>query len=565
MNSTAIIKQKDNREIPIRILLRDKHGNIEDHTIYAMYGECLLNAISRNFNVKVKSNELGTWITAISGQKVRIYEDVQGGIQGYVNNTLPYVIANSNPMFLGFHNIAVTSEFELRMQYDPYLQDIRVPLSLKVKVMLADVFGPNKGGEELFSSCSAAIDDAMRKKMNSMFASHEIMYFTVDPPAKEGIAFTSICCNMLPLYKHEQKSIEPKWQGAPETRLHVALENVGGNECMVAVYHGECNKEGAHITQITENRSSEGSIAVVYPASGNGKYIQASNESTHITQITGNRSSEESIAVVYPASGNRKYIQASNESAHITQITGNRSSEESIAVAYPISEDRTYIQASNESVHITQITGNRSSEESIAVVYPASGNRKYIQTGAGRVRQIIPEEKICEAPVNVNVELLHASSASRLYKVRNKGSIQSSRKLNVSAEISGLRDVPKVGFIKKERMKSCGKLPTTEKNGKQKIRKGRGCNYVRRISSTAQNTSRKMQSKEVADKILKSSHQQENEKGKMKPKNSNQKDIAELIFSFDDARRSRLRKTSTNGGSILHLLRRAIGKILRRS
>jgi len=500
MNSTAIIKQKGNREIPIRILLRDKHGNIEDHTIYAMYGECLLNAISRNFNVKVKSNELGTWITAISGQKVRIYEDVQGGIQGYVNNTLPYVIANSNPMFLGFHNIAVTSEFELRMQYDPYLQDIHIPLSLKVKAMLADVFGQNKGGEELFSSCSAAIDDAMRKKMNSMFASHEIMYFAVDPPAKEGIAFTSICCNMLPLYKHEQKSIEPRWQGAPETRLHVALENVGGNECMVAVYHGECNKEGAHITQITENRSSE----------------------------------------------------------------------EGIAVAYPISEDRTYIQASNESAHITQITGNRSSEENIAVVYPASGNRKYIQAGAGRVRQIIPEEKICEAPVNVNVELLHASSASRLYKVRNKGSIQSSRKLNVSAEISGLRDVPKVGFIKKERMKSCGKLPTTEKKDvakseKQKIRKGRGCNYVRRISSTAQNTSRKMQSKEVADKILKSSHQQENEKGKMKPKNSNQKDIAELIFSFDDARRSRLRKTSTNGGSILHLLRRAIGKIMRRS
>ena len=495
MNSTAIIKQKGNREIPIRILLRDKHGNIEDHTIYAMYGECLLNAISRNFNVKVKSNELGTWITAISGQKVRIYEDVQGGIQGYVNNTLPYVIANSNPMFLGFHNIAVTSEFELRMQYDPYLQDIRVPLSLKVKAMLADVFGPNKGGEELFSSCSAAIDDAMRKKMNSMFASHEIMYFAVDPPPKEGIAFTSICCNMLPLYKHEQKSIEPRWQGAPEARPHVALENVGGNECMVAVYHGECSKEDVHITQITENRSSEESIAVVYPIRG----------------------------------------------------------------------DRTHILASNESAHITQITGNRSSEEGIAVVYPASGNRKYIQAGAGRVRQIIPEEKICEAPVNVNVELLHASSASRLYKVRNEGSIQSSRKLNVNAEISGLRDVPKVGFIKKERMKSCGKLPTTEKNGKQKIIKFlHNCNLCR-ISSTAQNRSRKMQSKEGADKILKSSHQQENEKGKRRTKNSNQKDIAELIFSFDDACRSRLRKTSTNGGSILHLLRRVIGKIMRRS
>jgi len=530
MNSTAIIKQKGNREIPIRILLRDKHGNIEDHTIYAMYGECLLNAISRNFNVKVKSNELGTWITAISGQKVRIYEDVQGGIQGYVNNTLPYVIANSNPMFLGFHNIAVTSEFELRMQYDPYLQDIRVPLSLKVKAMLADVFGPNKGGEELFSSCSAAIDDAMRKKMNSMFASHEIMYFAVDPPPKEGIAFTSICCNMLPLYKHEQKSIEPRWQGAPEARPHVALENVGGNECMVAVYHGECSKEDVHITQITENRSSE-----------------------------------ESIAVVYPIRGDRTHILASNESAHITQITGNRSSEESIAVVYPIREDRTHIQASNESAYTTQITGNRSSEEGIAVVYPASGNRKYIQAGAGRVRQIIPEEKICEAPVNVNVELLHASSASRLYKVRNEGSIQSSRKLNVNAEISGLRDVPKVGFIKKERMKSCGKLPTTEKNGKQKIIKFlHNCNLCR-ISSTAQNRSRKMQSKEGADKILKSSHQQENEKGKRRTKNSNQKDIAELIFSFDDACRSRLRKTSTNGGSILHLLRRVIGKIMRRS
>ncbi|MCX8206093.1 MAG: hypothetical protein N3H30_02580 [Candidatus Micrarchaeota archaeon] len=200
-------QQLANNQIPIRILLRDRIGRSESHTVYARYGENLLDVLSRNFEVTLKSGELGTWVTSIRGKGIHISEDASGGLQGYVNGTLPYTIVNSSPFFLGFTNIAVTSQFELRMQYDPYLEDIRPPLSLLLRAKIYavfDTFGKKKDNNALIecASCSVPLNESLRKSIGLVVASHEIMHYAVAPPAMEGganTAIASVCCGSLPL------------------------------------------------------------------------------------------------------------------------------------------------------------------------------------------------------------------------------------------------------------------------------------------------------------------------------------------------------------------------------
>ncbi len=230
MKNAFAQKQNCGEKIPIRILLRDRQGNIENHTIHAEYGDNLLDTISRNFDITVKSNELGAWITSIHGKDVRISEDMQGGIQGYVNNTLPYIVASANPFFVGFQNIAVTSEFELRMQYDPYLQDIEVPLSMRVKALAIELFEFTSKNDNMgeCASCSAPFDESMRKNLGNMVGSDQIYGYTVESPVKEGLAFASICCDALPESRIERPRIDASHLIQHELALEIALEKATG-------------------------------------------------------------------------------------------------------------------------------------------------------------------------------------------------------------------------------------------------------------------------------------------------------------------------------------------------
>ncbi|MEM3364074.1 MAG: hypothetical protein QXS93_01025 [Candidatus Micrarchaeia archaeon] len=240
MKSSLASQPQTGRRIPIKLLLRDKLGFTEHYTLYAKYGENLLDLISRNFDVTLKSNEFGTWITSISGKRIRIREDTNGGIQGYINNMLPYVAASSSPFFLGFQNIAVTSEFELRMQYDPFLDDIRVPLMLKVKLLLGNLLKPKKTEDnQLCASCTSPFDKSMRDCLNITFSSHEIMHFPVDGTASigSGLVFAGLCCGTagLPrLLKEDTTCRIPK----PNNKL----ESMCGNEIITGTLENTSQK-----------------------------------------------------------------------------------------------------------------------------------------------------------------------------------------------------------------------------------------------------------------------------------------------------------------------------------
>ncbi|MCX8200273.1 MAG: hypothetical protein N3G76_02275 [Candidatus Micrarchaeota archaeon] len=261
-------------KIPIRLLLRDKHGCAESHIIYANYGENLLELISRNFDVTVKRNELGAWITGISGKNVRIYEDAHGGIQGYVNNALPYVAASSSPFFLGFQNIAVTSEFELRMQYDPFLEDIKVPLMLRVKLLFEGIFEPlAKESAANCASCTAPLNESMRNCVSLTFSSQEIMYFTASQSAKEGIAFASICSNsqapcldIEKMQRHREANAMQNTGG--REAQHIANEKVLPPMAMVAAIGSIADSANLRPVECTAHKASstQHGITAVLPA-----------------------------------------------------------------------------------------------------------------------------------------------------------------------------------------------------------------------------------------------------------------------------------------------------------
>ncbi|MEM0438385.1 MAG: hypothetical protein QXU54_03755 [Candidatus Micrarchaeia archaeon] len=225
--------QRAHKQIPIRILLRDRLGRSESHTVYARYGENLLDVLSRNFEVTLKSGELGTWVTSIRGKGIRISEDACGGLQGYINGTLPYTIVNSSPFFLGFTNIAVTSEFELRMQYDPYLEDIKPPLSFMLLARVSALFdGIGKKSDNALlecASCSAPLNESLRQSIGLVVGSHEIKYYAVAPPEDGNAvntAIASICCGSLPLPQHRQELGNVPEIAVPAPNAHRIWESI---------------------------------------------------------------------------------------------------------------------------------------------------------------------------------------------------------------------------------------------------------------------------------------------------------------------------------------------------
>ncbi len=186
ITASPLTRQKT--KIPVFVKLRDGFGNEEMHTLYASHGENVMNLIARNFRISTKTNELGTWITSLQGHNIAISENAYGGLQGYCNDGLPYVLVDGRAMFLSLQNIIVTDTFELRLQYDPYLNDIDKPIKHDMSTACI--------------SCALPFDDSMRRNIDLVYSFDQVYLMTSQETDK-----------------NYESALQPNWKTVSEADL----------------------------------------------------------------------------------------------------------------------------------------------------------------------------------------------------------------------------------------------------------------------------------------------------------------------------------------------------------